>query len=265
MWFVFFSLQSWRRNMRSTCKPSVSQISKLCSQPWDTDLRPYMNVCSSPGRNYESWTTSYWRKTPSSMKWSPNTTPAVSVAHCWILGRPRRSFLTLNAVMLCDHSPASGGAGGGAEEEGRRHEADGGEIQEVPGESQECEYTLSCAMTATRLHAVTTPVWLAGDPHAGPQAEPGLRAGGPGPEEPAAGEGQDAALSGGNHPAGGQLCTCVEPLLKTLLSVCVFPPDRKRWTRRKARGTTRRNWSCQRGTTWWGAPTLCVINIYVLL
>lgn len=37
-----------------------------------------------------------------------------------------------------------------------------------------------------------------GDPYLGPQAEPGFRPRGPGPEEPAAGEGEDVALIGGN-------------------------------------------------------------------
>ena len=38
-----------------------------------------------------------------------------------------------------------------------------------------------------------------GDPDPGPQAEPGFRSRGPGPEEPAAGEGEDVALIGGNQ------------------------------------------------------------------
>lgn len=37
-----------------------------------------------------------------------------------------------------------------------------------------------------------------GDPDPGPQAEPGIGSRGAGPEEPAAGEGQDVALFGGN-------------------------------------------------------------------
>lgn len=38
-----------------------------------------------------------------------------------------------------------------------------------------------------------------GNPDAGPQAEPGFRSRGPGPEEPAAGEGEDVALIRGNQ------------------------------------------------------------------
>ncbi len=38
-----------------------------------------------------------------------------------------------------------------------------------------------------------------GDPDPGPQTEPGFRSRGPGPEEPAAGEGEDVALIGGNQ------------------------------------------------------------------
>lgn len=38
-----------------------------------------------------------------------------------------------------------------------------------------------------------------GYPDAGPQAKSRFRSRGPGPEEPAAGEGEDAALTGGNH------------------------------------------------------------------
>lgn len=38
-----------------------------------------------------------------------------------------------------------------------------------------------------------------GDPDPGPQAEPGFRSRGPGPEEPAAGEGEDVALIGGDQ------------------------------------------------------------------
>lgn len=38
-----------------------------------------------------------------------------------------------------------------------------------------------------------------GDPDPGPQAEPGFWSRGPGPEEPAAGEGEDVALIGGNQ------------------------------------------------------------------
>lgn len=59
--------------------------------------------------------------------------------------------------------------------------------------------------------AVTITEWLhpwldvssLGDPNSGPQAEPGIRPRGPGPEEPAAGEGENAALTGGD-----QLLTC---------------------------------------------------------
>lgn len=38
-----------------------------------------------------------------------------------------------------------------------------------------------------------------GDPDSGPKAEPGFRPRGPGLEEPAAGEGEDAALTGGKQ------------------------------------------------------------------
>ena len=42
-------------------------------------------------------------------------------------------------------------------------------------------------------------VYPPGDPDPGSKAEPGFRSRGPGPEEPAAGEGEDVALVGGNQ------------------------------------------------------------------
>lgn len=47
------------------------------------------------------------------------------------------------------------------------------------------------------VHDVIECVSSPGDPDPGPQAEPGFRSRGPGPEEPAAGEGEDVALIGG--------------------------------------------------------------------
>ena len=48
--------------------------------------------------------------------------------------------ITRITQYLCSLSPTGGRTGRRSEEEGGRHEADGGEVQEVPREGQECEW-----------------------------------------------------------------------------------------------------------------------------
>lgn len=64
-----------------------------------------------------------------------------------------------------------------------------------------------CRYMSTRKHVICH---ITGDPDAGPQAEPGFRSRGPGLEKPAAGEGEDVTLTGGNQSISEELVeTCL--------------------------------------------------------